>query len=36
MAAGKRTDIKTRASIVIDKINNPDLSVRDLSEEYGI
>lgn len=36
MARGKRTDIETKAKIVIDKINNPDLSVRDLADEYDI
>lgn len=33
---GKRTDIETKANIVIDKINNPDLSVRDLAEKYDV
>lgn len=36
MAQGKRTDIETKANIVIDKINNPDLSVRDLAQKYEV
>ena len=36
MAQGKRTSIETRANIVIDKINNPDLSVRDLANKYDV
>jgi hypothetical protein len=36
MARGKRTSIETKANIVIDKIKNPDLSVRDLAEKYDV
>ena len=36
MAQGKRTSIETKANIVIDKIKNPDLSVRDLAEKYDV
>jgi hypothetical protein len=32
MAKGKRTDSETRAKIIEAKINNPDLSSRDISE----
>lgn len=33
---GKRTNIETKANIVIDKINNPDLSVRELAQKYDV
>ena len=37
MARGKRTDIETKARIVIDKLKNPDLSTRDIANNiWGI
>lgn len=36
MAQWKKIDIKTKANILIDKINNPDLSTRDLAEQHWI
>jgi hypothetical protein len=31
---GKKIDTEIKANIVADKINNPDLSTRDLAEQH--
>lgn len=36
MAQGKKIDTDTKANIVADKINNPDLSTRDLAEQHWV
>lgn len=33
---GKRTDIETKAKVIAQKINNPDLSTRDIEEKTWV
>lgn len=36
MAQGKRIDTEVKANIIADKVNNPDLSTRDLAEQHWV